>query len=126
MGEPPRVRSSLTMPPETWCRLPDSGFEVLHSFPGNQAVGAQPLRVQIRRLGPATADGQWEAEPGSVVAHHCDHCEAMDRVFALARVFEDEGITGTADLLYRVAERVGRRDDAGRVMVRALLGRGPC
>lgn len=52
MGEPPRVRASCTVAPETWTRLPDDGFEILHSHTGNQAIGAHPVMVEIRRLGP--------------------------------------------------------------------------
>jgi hypothetical protein len=136
VGDPPVVRAPFNVPARTWTRLPDSGFEVQHDGPGVQAIDASPRTVLVRRLGPevsdrATAFGSRVSVSAQAVSAgpgcgpSCDYCESMDRVFALAHLFEDEGDTRTADVLFRVAERVGQRNPAGQRMKSAVLGKPP-
>lgn len=136
MGDPPMVRAAFNVPARTWTRLPDSGFEVQHDGPGVQAIDASSRTVLVRRLGPEVNDAVTAFGPrpstsvpavpaGPGCGPSCDYCESMDRVFALAHLFEDEGDTRTADVLFRVAERVGQRSPAGQRMKSAVLGKSP-
>lgn len=152
MGDPPRVRASCIVQPETWTRLPDAGFEILHSFPGNQAIDAHPLRVQIRRLGPQvpadapadsvstlSADGlvtapfpydaseqRRAAQDAAITAaegeRDCIHCEAIRRLYELFDLLRKAGEDEAADAVNAMAKRVGRQDALGREIPVTLLG----
>lgn len=127
---PPVVRASFSVPNVTWTRLPDDGFEIHHSGAGVQTIGAQPMTVQIRRLGPAVTDpvarptvaAVWRPEESA--DRPCSYCEATDRVLKMARLFEDadESTAELFDALVRVAEHVSRRSPSGRRLARTVLG----
>lgn len=51
----------------------------------------------------------------------CFHCQAVDRLHALAAVFEEAGDTSAADCCCEWAQRAGREDPQGWRMACAII-----
>lgn len=127
---PPVVLRPFVVTAGTWARLPDDGFEVMHTFAGSQAIGAQPLAVKIRRSPPVSGfPGDLQVppkfRPEESAEQQCSYCEATDRVLAMARILDDVDVSGELfDALVKVAEAVSKRNPLGRQLAQAVLGMG--